>query len=355
MGAAAWYRGCVTRSSPEYRQDSTRFLFTLGFPHATVPDMYQSILVALDGSEFSSSSLPAAAALARRSGAMLHLVVVFDPSTMLHFAPGGEASAAVYDVSVVDERCGALRSWVEEQAASISNTGLRANGVLLEGTVVEALAEHVVTTSADLVIMTTHGRSGLDRLRLGSVASSFLGRSPVPVFLVRPTGSDAPTPGHELPTGTMLITLDGSAFAESMLPHASKFAETVGLGVELVNVAEPVATPLALFGADALVVEDFVSTDEESDARKYLVRQAPKVTTKIAPKITVLNDNSASRAIVNYVRTSDPGIIALATHGRSGLVRMILGSVADKVLQGVEQPMLVYRPSENDIKQIENL
>ena len=314
--------------------------------------MYQSILVALDGSEFSACSLPAAAALARRSGATLHLVVVFDPSTMLHFMPG-EASLPAFDASMADERCKSLRLWVEEQAASISNTGVTAIGVLLEGLVVEALAEQVLTTGAELVIMTTHGRSGLNRLKLGSVVSSFLGRSTVPVFLVRPTGSDAPTPGHELPTGRMLITLDRSTFAESMVPHATRFALALGLSIEIVNVVEPVASPLALFGADALAVEDFVSVDEENEAHQYLANQAQKLALKTAPKVTVLTDNSPGRAIVSYVRESDPGIIALATHSRSGLLRMLVGSVADKILQGVEQPMLVYRPSDEDVAALE--
>ncbi|MEO7999626.1 MAG: universal stress protein [Gemmatimonadaceae bacterium] len=308
--------------------------------------MYQSILVALDGSEFSASALPTAAALARRTGGRLNLVVVFDPSTMLHFAPG-EATIPVFDVSVADKRCAELRGWVEEQAASISNTGVPASGAMLEGTVVEALAEHAIATNAELVIMTTHGRGGFDRLRLGSVASSFLGRSPVPVFLVRPTGSDAPTPGHELPTGTLLVTLDGSKFAESMLPHASRFANALGMDVELVRVAEPGSTPLALFGADALVVEDFVTLDEEAEAFQYLKEQASHLTVSKTAKVKVLAETSSSRAIVNYARESDAGAIALATHGRSGLVRIILGSVADKVLRGAEQPMLVYRPSDD--------
>ena len=314
--------------------------------------MYQSILVALDGSDFSACSLPAAAALARRCGASLNLVVVFDPSTMLHFMPG-EASIPTFDASIADDRCRSLRLWVEEQAASISNTGVPAKAVLLEGLVVEAMAEHVVTIGAELVIMTTHGRSGLDRLRLGSVVSSFLGRSTVPVFLVRPTGADAPTPGHELPTGRMLITLDRSTFAESMLPHATRFALALGITVEMINVVEPVASPLALFGADALAVEDFVSTDEETEAHQYLTNLAQQLSLKSAPKITVLTDNSPARAIVNYVRESDPGMIALATHSRSGLVRMLLGSVADKILKGVEQPMLVYRPSDEDVAAID--
>lgn len=306
--------------------------------------MYQSILVPLDGSEFSARALPTAAALARRCGATLHLVVVFDPTALLHFAPG-EASIPAFDATMVNARCQALQEWVAEQASSITNTGVSAQGAFLEGTVVEALAEQAVAVAADLVVMTTHGRGGLDRLRLGSVASSFLNRSPVPVFLVRPGGADAPTPGHELPTGTLMVTLDASPFGETILPHAARFASAVGLALEFVHVAEPVANPLSLFGADALVAEDFVSSDEEATARTYLATQAAKLQDTVSSKTTVLSDNSSGRALVNYARQSDPGAIALATHGRSGLLRLILGSVADQVLRGVEQPVLVYRPS----------
>ncbi|MEO7362239.1 MAG: universal stress protein, partial [Gemmatimonadaceae bacterium] len=293
--------------------------------------MYQTILVALDGSEFSASALPSAAALARRCSAQLHLVVVFDPSTMLNFAPG-EVAIPVYDATIAEKRCAELKGWVEEQAASISNTGVSAIGTLLEGTVIEALAEHAILLAADLVIMTTHGRGGLDRLRLGSVASSFLGRSPVPVFLVRPTGPDAPSAGRELPTGTLLVTLDGSAFAEAMLPHATRFANAAGLKVELLRVAEPAFTPLSLFGPNALVIENFVGQDEEGVALSYLQQLAGQTTSDSAPSIKVLSDTSAARAIVNYVQETSPGAIAIATHGRSGLVRLFLGSVANKVL-----------------------
>ena len=309
--------------------------------------MYQTILVALDGSEFSASALPAAAALARRSRAQLHLVVVFDPSTMLNFTPG-EVAIPVFDSSMADKRCAELRGWVDELAASISNTGVSASGTLLEGTVVEALAEHAVLTAAELVIMTTHGRGGLNRLRLGSVASSFLGRSPVPVFLVRPAGPDAPAAGRELPTGTLLVTLDGSPFAEAMLPHATRFASAAGLAVELLRVAEPAFTPLSLFGPNALVIENFVGTDEEGGALAYLQQLVGRTQGEPAPRIKVLSDTSAARAIVNYAHETRPGALAIATHGRSGLVRLILGSVADKVLQGVEQPLLVYRPSDDE-------
>lgn len=307
--------------------------------------MYKSILVALDGSEFSASALPSAAAIARRTGATLHLVVVFDPSTMVRFVPG-EASVPAFDVAVVNQRCTELRTWAEELAASIANTGVSTDSILLEGTVVEALLEQADAVQANLVIMTTHARSGLDRFRLGSVASSFLTRSPVPVFLMRP--AQTPAPGKELPAGTLMVALDGSPFGESILPHARDFAEALGLAIELVQVVEPTAPPLALFGADALIVEDFVSFDEETAAQSYLADQAATLHQATPPTTTVLVDGSAGRRLVEHARDSNPSVVCLATHGRTGLKRLLLGSVADQLLRGVEQPVLIYRPSASE-------
>lgn len=284
--------------------------------------MYQSILVPLDGSAFSAAALPVAAAFARRTGAELHIVTVFDPSAFLNFRAAGSTLPA-FTPSIADEQRRAMLASVQERAASIANTGVRASGTLLEGTIVEALAEHAETTNADLVIMTTHGRSGLDRLRLGSVATSFLSRSPVPVFLVRPTGADAPQPGHELPTGALLVPLDGSAFAESILHHAAQFANAVGLSLELVAASAP--------------------ADAQSN-RNYLERVANTIKVPVPPKVTVLSESSAAQALIDYAAQTHPGALAMATHGRSGIVRLVLGSVTEKVLTGVHQPLLVYRP-----------
>lgn len=306
--------------------------------------MYQTIFVPLDGSEFSARALPVAAALARRTGARLVLAVVFDPSMFLRFTPG-EATVPSFDQQLVERQCNQARAWVEEQAASIANTGLAATGVLLEGTIVEALAEHALAINADIVVMTTHGRSGVNRLWLGSVAGTYIARSLAPVFLVRPSGHDAPTPGHELPTGRLLVPLDGSAFAESAIPHAVQFAAALGLDIELVSVVTPVAAPMALFGEDALVVDERLIASQEQASATYLSAVAAGM--EPHPVTTQLSSMIAASALIDYAGASNPGAIALATHGRSGLARVMLGSVADKLLRGIEQPLLVFHPPEH--------
>ena len=271
----------------------------------SAPSTYRSILVPLDGSEFSAASLPVAAALARRTGAELHLVTVYDPSAFLHFVPG-KAGVPAFKSTTVDDQCRSMLATVQEQAASIANTGIKASAALLEGTIVEALAEHVEATNADLVIMTSHGRRGLDLLKLGSVATSFLSRSPVPVFLIRPTGANAPQAGHELPTGKLLIPLDGSPFAERILKHALQFASALDLSIELV----------------AACAENAVAS-----TREYLERVKSKLNPqpRSTPAVTVLSDSHAARALIEYASRTNPGAFAMATHGRSGIVRIVLG------------------------------
>jgi nucleotide-binding universal stress UspA family protein len=188
--------------------------------------------------------------------------------------------------------------------------------------------------------MTSHGRSGFERLRLGSVAAAYLTRATAPVYLVRGSGSDAPP---ELPVGTLLCTLDGSPFGEAILPHARTFADAAGLTMALLSVTVPHAMPMAPFGAEALLMDDSAMTLEETGRREYLTRMA----SDCLPGTTVhaVTDMSVSRAIIDEATRTSAGALAMATHGRGGLTRLVLGSVADEVIRHTHTPVLVYRPA----------
>ena len=187
--------------------------------------MYQTILVPLDGSEFSARALPVASELARRTGAMMHVAIVHDPSAFIPFVPG-EVAVPVYDAAIVRERRDADQARLDETVAELVAAGLRVTGVLLEGTVIESLTEYGQQVASELTIMTTHGRGGFARLRLGSVTTAYLTRSTTPVLLVHGAGADEGSDVvPSLPTGTLLCPMDGSPFAERMLPHAAGFAD----------------------------------------------------------------------------------------------------------------------------------
>ncbi len=305
--------------------------------------MYKTILVPLDGSPFSAKAIPVASALAKRSGAVLHLVTVLDPSAYVPFVPG-EVLVPVMDTDALSARRIADEAAIASVAQTLAAEGVRATGRVIEGTVVEALSEHATAIGADLVIMTTHGRSGLERLWLGSVATSFLHRAPCPVFLVRPSGDAAPDPASPLPHGSVLVPLDGSKFADAIVPHAVVFSQSVGVPISLFTVAIPNAIPMAPFGTEALLTGEGDLTRQEDDARQRLAALA--ATLPEGATMDVATDMTAARAIIEKAAISGAGVIAMATHGRTGIARLVMGSVADAVLRGAPQAMLLYRPTD---------
>ncbi len=303
--------------------------------------MYRTLLVPLDGSVFSAKALGVASDLARRSGARVHVVTVLDPSAYVPFVPG-EVLVPILDTEALAARRDADQHAIHTEAKRLTDAGVSAEGRLLEGTVVEAISEYAAEISADLVIMTTHGRSGLERLWLGSVASSFLHRSPCPVFLVRPIGRTEPA----LPAGKVLVPIDSSRFSEAILSHAGRFAEAAGLSIELFSVAIPNAIPMAPFGTEALLADDGDLTRQEEQALNHLKSLADRV--PAGTSMEVATDMTAANAIQERAVEIGAGVVAMATHGRTGLARLVMGSVADKVLREVDLPMLLYRPSDNE-------
>jgi len=303
--------------------------------------MYTSILVPYDGSVHSARALPVAAALATRTGASVQLAIVHDPSAYIPFVPG-EVAIPVYDQELVQAHRERDQQVLDTAVGHLQQQGITASGVLLDGTIVEALEEHLVATKTDLVIMTTHGRSGFERLRLGSVATAFLTRATVPVLLVRGAGSEHPDDAPALPSGALLCTLDGSAFAEAVLPHARTFAEATGMSMHLVAVTVPHAISMAPFGTEALLADDSALTAEEHVREEYLQRIAERC--PAGTTVRAITDMSVARGILEAAEDRHCGAVAMATHGRGGFKRWVLGSVADEVIRHANGPVLVYRP-----------
>jgi nucleotide-binding universal stress UspA family protein len=303
--------------------------------------MYTSIVVPYDGSPLSGRAIPVAAALAKRTGARVDLVIVHDPSAYIPFVPG-EVAIPVYDQELVQAHRKRDVAILEAAVAGLDAQGVAACGRVLDGTIVEALEEYIVAHGTDLVIMTTHGRSGFERLRLGSVATAFLTRATVPVLLVRGGGSEGEG-DPALPTGSLLCTLDGSAFAEQILPHARRFAEATGMSMHLVAVTVPHAIAMAPFATEALLADDSALSAEEHVREDYLHRMAgqhaPAGTT-----VRAITDMSVARGILDAAEQDRCGAIAIATHGRGGFKRLVLGSVANEVIRSAHTPVLVYRP-----------
>jgi nucleotide-binding universal stress UspA family protein len=197
----------------------------------------------------------------------------------------------------------------------------------------EAILERAGAAGADLIVMSTHGRGPLGRLALGSVADEVVRRAFLPVLLVRPR-EPAPGPFVEPTAESVLIPLDGSALAERALGPAADLAWLLGARCDLVRVVAPGD------GGPGQAAE------EEAEARSYLGRVAGRLGQRgLQARTLVLAARQPAEAIVLEARARGSGLIALATHGRGGLRRALLGSVADKVLRAAPCPVLVYRPA----------
>ncbi|NTV63380.1 MAG: universal stress protein [Oscillochloris sp.] len=300
--------------------------------------MFQTILVPLDGSPASEQALTIAARLAQRSSATIHLAHVHSPYTTTPISIEG--------LPVIDEELRSLAAdheltYLQNAVRSLPISDYEPVVARLEGPIAFALGSYCHEIHADLVILTTHGRSGFTQLWIGSVAESLLRSLHIPLLLLRPT----PTPVPATPFRHIIVPLDGSALAEQILPHAVALADQDGAELTLLRIIESHPIPPPGSNMAYRPHEDTV-TEQRDTAEVYLSRLANDLLPKGHPAhIAVVGAEHPARAILMAAEERGADLIALATRGRSGLTRAILGSVADKVLRGGTLPVLALRPS----------
>ena len=302
--------------------------------------MFRSMLVPLDGSAFSEHALPVARTLARASGATLHLAHVHVPSVKQYMA-----SEPRIDASREAENRQRERAYLEAIPTRLEAEAERKLvPVLLDGPIAEALAAYVATNDIDLVVMTTHGRGGFTRLWLGSIAYSLAHQITVPLLLMRP----AETPPELTALRTFhqcLVPLDGSPLAEQILEPTLALARLTHAECTLLHVVEPLLLPG--YSPVGYVANLDIQANEvlRHDAEQSLGTIAQRIQPDGVPVHTkVVIDTQPAAGIVRVTGETGSDVIAMATHGRSGLARVLIGSVTDKVVRASEIPVLVYRP-----------
>jgi nucleotide-binding universal stress UspA family protein len=311
--------------------------------------MYRSILVPLDGSTFGEHALPLAIGLARRSSATLHLVHVHVPLAAAYL----ENVAAFEDTIELEykKQHGDYLAATVERVRQVAPVQVQL--VLTEGEIVSSLGATAERTGADLIVMTTHGRGVLGRFWLGSVADELLRQSRLPLLLVHPRDGQADLRQQLVPRH-VLLPLDGSPLAEQMIAPALALGSLTEADYTLLRVIHPVApvvTPVP-DGALGTRVQALINRIDEAqeelrqEAEKYLSGVAKRIRTgsvQVQTKVAV--GEPAAAAILREAAAPAIDLVALATHGRRGLSRLFLGSVADKVVRGACVPVLVHRPS----------
>lgn len=300
--------------------------------------MIRTILVLLDGSQFAETAIPLAQALAQRTGANLRLLTAHQPRPDI--SPG--LDQPLLDAQNLDVR-NAIQAYLTETAGRIEGVGAVSTAVVdspAAGPAV-AVADAVERDRPDLVVLSTHGRGPLSRFWLGSVADHLLRNVTVPLLLVRPTTSGTRAEGS---IRRIMVALDLSDESRAVIAPAADVARALGAAVQLLHVVEPAvgivdgALPFPV-PADASQLE---RRKQEAEARL-----APLVAHLEAEGVTasarVLVGVGAATTILEEQVIGGHGLIAMTTHGTGGVRRLVLGSVADKVIRGAECPVLVLR------------
>jgi nucleotide-binding universal stress UspA family protein len=301
---------------------------------------YHSILVPLDGSRVSEQALPLAVAIAERARAKLRLVLVHQIPTVPLSTKGRQLYVSL-ELAARKPEMAYLKTWTDQ--IKNQSPSLAIVSTTLKGPVAGTLREYTRESRTDLVVMTSRGQGGLRRLWFGSVADAMIRGSSVPVLLVRPEENPSPRPVLEN-LRQILIPLDGSAQAEAILGPAKELASLAGAELMLVEVIQPLASPLesqsvspSRFDAELTNLRRKEAADYLRDVAEECLKAGVK-TTYSAPLGT-----HAADTILGLAESPMVGMIALATHGRGGVKRLALGSVADKVVRAAPRPILVYR------------
>jgi nucleotide-binding universal stress UspA family protein len=301
--------------------------------------MYRSVMVPLDGSAFSEQAIPLACVIAQAARATLRLVRVYQEQSFYLVNP-----VPIVDLAEEERRRTRMQGELDETTRRVAaQTGLNVTSTLLDGLVAPALVAHAAATQTDLLVFTSHGRGGLSRFWLGSTTDAIVRQTETPLLVIRPEearGSEAPAPRLE----HILIPLDGSALAEDMLEHALTLGLLSQARYTLVQAIDPdavlYASPPAVVRADEQGLQQ-----QRAAAASYLEGIAERLRARGAAVQTAVVLAAPAPAILAYAHDHDVDLIAMSTRGRGGVARLLLGSVADKVLRGASMPLLLHRPA----------
>ena len=303
--------------------------------------MFTKVLVPLDRSPLAEQAIGRAAAIARATNATIDLLLVHEVFGT-RFSGSPEANA--------DTLAGEHR-YIERIAAELcEGASLTVTGGVHEGPAAATICARARETAADLIVMTSHGRVGLGRMVLGSVADEVVRKSTTPILLLRPieNATDRRVAHHLF--RRILVPLDGSKDAAAIIPAAVDLARASHATITLLRVVGAVPA-IAPFDATIPAAYAPLIPDEVATARlvSTVAAELDGVAQRVHEQSHVVVDSDVvvservGAAIADYARAHGLDLVAMSTHGR-GASRLVLGSVADKVLHDTGLPILLQRP-----------
>lgn len=324
--------------------------------------MFKRILVPLDGSKGAERAIPVAARIARTSGASIVFIhVVPAPATLGTFGTGLHGTVAVEpEVEVTEKDLADADNYLETITTAYASdlAGLKTETDVATGATSPTIFLAARDEYVDLIVMYSHGETGLKRWIFGSVAQEAVRHSPVPVLVLNEQGMDPFTAETSHPL-RVLVPLDGSALAETALePAAQLIAALAPPAKSEVHLLCVVDLPSA-YGKmkSQAYISDSMQEEARHEVEKYVkgvterLREGPFATFKLNITSSVAVSTGVAGTIIKQAEQAAGGsarfdMIAMATHGRGGLRRLIMGSVTEHILGFTKLPLLIVRPRE---------
>lgn len=225
-------------------------------------------------------------------------------------------------------------AYLRDTRESISRPGVTVRTIVGEGERSNAIANTAVIKNADLIAMTTHARTGVSRWLLGSVAGKVIRQAQSPIMLVRqPSGYK-----H------ILVTLDGSDLAERIIETALAFAAGYNSRVTFLQVTA--AGDSGLSGGASTATDDERSG---SGSEAYLEEIISRYENRGLEMDAIIVRGSVADSILTYAAENNVDLIAMSTHGRSGLRKLVFGSVTEKIMCDSGCAMLIVHPPDQNL------
>jgi nucleotide-binding universal stress UspA family protein len=293
--------------------------------------MIKKILVPLDGSKTAETVLPLVTHLAKANDAEVDLITVMTPVAIW------DTVASMMNWEAEEK---AARDYIRGKTVELTEAGLTVHSKIAFGPAADAIYDAAKERKVDFIVMTTHGRSGVARFVLGSVADKLL-HTVAPLLVVRP-GDEA---GGELtPAGIrkILVPLDGSDIARSAIPHAEEMATRFNASLIFCQVAT--TDWIAYSGMETPILYQEVLEDMKANAKTNTEEAADKSRARGFDVECVVGIGGPADEIQRIATEQGADMIVMSTHGRSGPSRWVMGSTADALVRRTHLPCLLIRP-----------
>jgi len=291
--------------------------------------MLKKILIPLDGAKLSEAALDQGRELALAFGSEIHLLGVC----------GGPE----------EKYCGLMRGYLDKKAEDVrrdfSGKDLSLKVVVLSGEAAGQVIDYARRERMDLLVIVSHGHSGIMPWTMGGTANKIIHEAPVPVLLLRAAAAKKKRTGSIF--AKLLLPLDGSTAGETALPYVLEIAAKLKSKVTLLSVVESGQQVHTIGGLDYIRFPEQQVQKMRQDLSAYLDGALKKFRDRGVEVRAELTTGHAAEEIIKRAKAAGARLVAMSSHGKSGLRQWVFGSVSNKVLHAGKAHLLLVKPTPN--------